>query len=123
MRYPSLWGLDIYASHGLRAKNEEGEEYIAYGGDFGDDPNDGNFVMDGLCFSDHSPTPGLVEYKKAIEHMQTLSIDGQKVTIIYLYDFISLDHLKCHWSIVADGWKEEGGGVEMPKSKATLKLD
>ncbi|KAK1771721.1 glycosyl hydrolases family 2, TIM barrel domain-containing protein [Phialemonium atrogriseum] len=86
--------------------NKEGEEYIAYGGDFGDDPNDGNFVMDGLCFSDQTPTPSLVEYKNAIEPMQTLSIDGRKVTIIYLYDFISLYHLRCHWSIVANSWKE-----------------
>ncbi|CRK03658.1 hypothetical protein BN1723_020892, partial [Verticillium longisporum] len=53
---------------------------MAYGGDFGDDPNDKNFVMDGLCFSDHTPTPGLVEYKKAIEPVQVLGLDGDEVT-------------------------------------------
>lgn len=40
---------------------------MAYGGDFGDIPNDYNFIMDGCVFSDHTPTPGLIEYAKAIE--------------------------------------------------------
>jgi beta-galactosidase len=88
---------------------------MAYGGDFGDDPNDSNFVMDGLCFPDHTPTPGLTEYKKAIEPVQALSIDGGKVTIVNRYDFNSLDHLQCHWTLVADGLKKEGGEVEIPK--------
>lgn len=93
---------------------------MGYGGDFGDDPNDYNFVMDGLCFSDHTPTPGLVEYKKAIEPVQTLSIDGSKVTIINRYDFIGLDHLKCHWAVVADGLTVEGAEVPVPKGELHL---
>lgn len=75
---------------------------MAYGGDFGDEPNDYNFVMDGLCRSDHSPGPGLVEYKKAIEPVQTLGVEGDKVRIVNRYDFVGLDHLECRWSIISD---------------------
>jgi beta-galactosidase len=76
---------------------------MGYGGDFGDEPNDYNFVMDGLCFSDHTPGPGLIEYKKAIEPVQTLGIeDGDKVRIVNRYDFRTLDHLKCWWWVVND---------------------
>lgn len=88
---------------------------MGYGGDFGDEPNDSNFVMDGLCFSNHTPTPGLIEYKKAIEPVQTLSIHMQEITIVNRYDFLSLDHLRCQWSVVADGLNIEGGEVEIPR--------
>lgn len=76
---------------------------MGYGGDFGDEPNDYNFVMDGLCRSDHTPGPGLIEYKKAIEPVQTLGVeDGDKVRIVNRYDFITLDHLYCAWWIVTE---------------------
>jgi beta-galactosidase len=103
--HPRLMGGFVWewANHGLRTKNADGEAYFAYGGDFGDDPNDYNFVMDGLCYSDHTPTPGLIEYKKAIEPVQTLSIDGGGITIINRYDFLSLDHLTCEWFVVTNG--------------------
>lgn len=76
---------------------------MGYGGDFGDDPNDGNFVMDGLCFSNHTPTPGLIEYKKAIEPVQVLGLKGTELTIVNRYDIVSLDHLKCRYYMVSDG--------------------
>jgi beta-galactosidase len=90
---------------------------MGYGGDFGDDPNDSNFVLDGLCFANHTPTPGLVEYKKAIEPVQTLSVDGNKVTIINRYDFLTLDHLTCSWSVISDGYNKRGGEVDIPKGE------
>ena len=41
-----------------------GRARYAYGGDFGDDPNDGNFVIDGLLFPDRRPSPALAELAK-----------------------------------------------------------
>jgi beta-galactosidase len=96
---------------------------MAYGGDFGDDPNDYNFVLDGLCFSNHTPTPGLLEYKKAIEPVQTLGLeDGNKVRIINRYDFVELDHLQCEWWIVADGSEVSGGSVDIPRGRFAVAL-
>lgn len=36
----------------------------AYGGDFGDTPNDGQFVMNGIVFGDLEPKPQYYEVKK-----------------------------------------------------------
>jgi beta-galactosidase len=115
-QYPRLQGGWVWewANHGLSKKNIDGEEYYAYGGDFGDVPNDGNFVMDGVLFSDHTPAPGLVEYKKAIEPVQVLGGTLESVEIINRYDFITLDHLKCEWSLVGDDISRMGEEVVIP---------
>lgn len=96
-------------------KNDDGEEYYGYGGDFGDEPNDGHFVMDGLCYSDHTPAPGLIEYAKAIEPVQIVGQAGAKVTVINRYDHITLDHLRCEWTIIGDGFQKPRKEVEIPK--------
>lgn len=90
---------------------------MAYGGDFGDEPNDYNFIMDGVVFSNHTPNPGLIEYAKAIEPVQTLSLDGDQVTIVNRYDFAGLEHLTCIWEIIADGKHISGKEIEIPSGK------
>ena len=88
---------------------------MGYGGDFNDEPNDGNFVMDGMIWSHHKPFSNLIEYGKAIEPIQTLSIDGNQVTIVNRYDFLGLEHLECHWQITRDGGKIKGGTAALPR--------
>ena len=44
-----------------------GHSDLAYGGDFGDIPNDGNFCFNGIFFSDRSPTPSAREVRKVLE--------------------------------------------------------
>ena len=44
-------------------KTETGKYRYYYGGDFGEEPNDGNFCMDGLVYPDRTPHTGLMEYK------------------------------------------------------------
>ena len=89
---------------------------MGYGGDFGDEPNDYNFVLDGLCFSNHTPTPGLLEYRKAIEPVQTLGVDGDnRVRIVNRYDFITLDHLSCRYWLITDGSEGSKNTACVPK--------
>ena len=52
----------------------------AYGGDFGEELHDGNFVCDGLLFPDRTPSPGLIEYKKVIEPVR-IEGDGADGTV------------------------------------------
>ena len=40
--------------------------YLAYGGDFGDVPNDGNFCCDGLVRPDRWPNPSLLEVQESL---------------------------------------------------------
>jgi beta-galactosidase len=72
-----------WANHGLLSTSAEAESksIYAYGGDFGDFPNDGTFVMDGLCNSDHTPTPGLTELKKVIAPIRSW-VDEQAGAIV-----------------------------------------
>jgi beta-galactosidase len=64
--YPRLHGGFVWEwiDHGIRRLTADGDEYFAYGGDFGEPVHDGNFVCDGLLFPDRTPSPGLLEYKK-----------------------------------------------------------
>ncbi|KAK6206028.1 hypothetical protein LQW54_007967 [Pestalotiopsis sp. IQ-011] len=120
-KYAKLQGGFVWewANHGLLAKDEEtGDEYYAYGGDFGDEPNDGNFVMDGVLFSDHTPTPGLIEYKKAIEPIKVVSYTATTVTIINRYDFVSLDHVECTFHLIDNGKTVQRGTIELPSGLA-----
>jgi len=104
---PRLMGGCIWewADHGIRTRTKDGKEFYAYGGDFGDEPNDGNFVADGLVFPDRKPSPGLTEYKKVIEPLKIEAQDlaAGKFTVTNRYDFLTTSHLKCVWSLSEDG--------------------
>ncbi|KAL1634227.1 hypothetical protein SLS58_010771 [Diplodia intermedia] len=116
--HPCLQGGWVWewANHGLEATSPDGHKYYAYGGDFGDQPNDGTFVMDGLVRSDHSVGPGLLEYKKAIEPVQFVAADvaAGSATVINRYDFSSLEHLACSVSVVQDGSVTSLGAAHVP---------
>ncbi|GAP86854.1 putative glycosyl hydrolase family 2 [Rosellinia necatrix] len=115
-KYPRLMGGFVWewANHGLLTEAKDGQKFYGYGGDFGDEPNDGNFVMDGLCDSRHFPGPGLSEYSKAIEPVQVISVDGNQVKIINRYDFLTLDHLECYWEVISDRNQYVGRDIAIP---------
>ena len=62
-QHPRLQGGFVWEwlDHGLGFPGGRRPGAFAYGGDFGDDPNDGNFVIDGLLFPDRQPSPALIE--------------------------------------------------------------
>ncbi|KAK4943206.1 Beta-galactosidase (Lactase) [Elasticomyces elasticus] len=83
-----------WANHGLLKPSEEvtGRQIYAYGGDFGDVPNDGTFVMDGLCYSDHTPTPGLKELKKVVAPIRAwFDEDRSEIVIENGFNFKGLE--------------------------------
>lgn len=120
-KYRRLQGGFVWewCDHGIRQFTEEGEEYFAYGGDFGDSPNDCNFVIDGLVRPDRTPSPGLAEYKKVIEpvHVEAVDLETGEVRITNRYDFISLEHLNLSWSIEADGKPIDQGVMSVPSTE------
>ena len=58
-KYPRLAGGFIWEwiDHGIEQTDADGVTYYAYGGDFGEELHDGNFVADGLIFPDRTPRP------------------------------------------------------------------
>ncbi len=102
-----------WIDQGIRMTEEDGTEWFAYGGDFGDEPNDKQFLINGLIFPDRTPSPSLIEYKSAI---QPVRVDGAdlsngKVKITNRHDFSSLEHLNISWSVIADGKKKTSGSL------------
>ncbi|MGW0286109.1 glycoside hydrolase family 2 TIM barrel-domain containing protein [Streptomyces sp. NPDC003236] len=87
----------------------------AYGGDFGEELHDGNFVCDGLLFPDRRPSPGLVEYKKVIE---PVAIEGDgtggSVRVTNRYDFADLSALAFTWAYQVDGETVASGALPVP---------
>ncbi|MDK8183195.1 glycoside hydrolase family 2 TIM barrel-domain containing protein [Paenibacillus sp. UMB4589-SE434] len=121
-KYRRLQGGFVWEwiDHGLLAYSADGEAYYTYGGDYGDEPNNGNFVIDGLVRPDRFPSPGLLEYKKVIEPLQVAAVDLNvgAIMIHNLYDFISLDHLLLGWSIVKYGQVLASGTSALPHIRA-----
>lgn len=91
-----------WVDHGMEVMTEEGETYYAYGGDFGDAPNDGNFCVDALNYPDRTPHTGLWALKQAIEPLKFRLEDG-KLLCENRYNFISLEHLNASANILSDG--------------------
>ncbi|WP_208560005.1 glycoside hydrolase family 2 TIM barrel-domain containing protein [Marinilactibacillus kalidii] len=122
-QYPRLQGGFVWEwiDHGIKIDRPDGKEAYAYGGDFGETPHDGNFVIDGLVMPNRQPSPALIEYKKAIEPIQVKASDlndGQ-IKILNRYDFIDLSHVYGIWEIKTDGKVIESGGINLNDIKAS----
>ncbi|WP_423746475.1 glycoside hydrolase family 2 TIM barrel-domain containing protein [Haladaptatus sp. SPP-AMP-3] len=95
---------------------DESGERFSYGGDYGDEPNDGNFNINGVVFPNREPSPALSEYKKVLEPVAAELTDSDTATIRIRnrYDFRTLDHLNASWSVMGDGVVLESGTLSMP---------
>ena len=67
-----------WCDHGVLARDDNGQEFYKYGGDYGDYPNNYNFCMDGLIYPDQTPGPGLKEYKQVIAPVKIHAVEGTK---------------------------------------------
>ena len=78
-KYPCLTGEFIwdFKDQGLLTNSSSGEEYWAYGGDFGDNPNDGNFCINGLVRPDWSLTAKSYNTKKIYQPLEFKAIRGR----------------------------------------------
>src|SRR5699024_6538901 len=91
--------------HGITVSTEDGRNYWAYGGDFGDEPNDGNFVCDGLYWPDRTQHPPMWEVKQIFMPVRLSAAHpaGRVVTIHNEHDFLNLSHVGISWEITVDG--------------------
>ena len=78
-QYPCLTGEFIwdFKDQGLLTKSSDGKEYWAYGGDFGDNPNDGNFCINGLVHPDWSYTAKTYNTKKIYQPLEFKAVSGK----------------------------------------------
>ncbi len=94
-----------WVDQGLLQTTKDGQEWYAYGGDFGDEPNDGNFCINGLVSPDRTPHPSLLEAKSVMQPIQVAAPDllAGSLEVTNRYDFRSLSGIAGSWEIVSDG--------------------
>jgi beta-galactosidase len=114
-RYPRCQGGFVWEwiDHGLRMQDTQGRELFGYGGDFGEEIHDGNFVADGLLFPDRTPSPGLWELKKTFEPVR-IAPDPSGIRIRNLQDFAGTRSFAFAWTLEADGIIRAAGELDVP---------
>jgi beta-galactosidase len=110
---PRLMGGCVWewCDHGLRQETETGWRW-AYGGDFGDVPNDGNFCCDGVVLPDRRETAKLKELKQAYRQIRAWATH-EWLEVENRYDFRSLDGVTAHWELQFDGVTSQEGEIAL----------
>ncbi|KUO16119.1 glycoside hydrolase family 2 TIM barrel-domain containing protein [Streptomyces dysideae] len=93
------------ATVGLTEKRPREKTFFAYGGDWGDNPNDGNFVADGIVTADRGHTGKAAEIKRIHQTVNAAWTSGGwgMVTLTNENLFTNLRELNGSWTLVADG--------------------
>ena len=116
-----------WVDQGIRKRGADGRELWAYGGDFGDVPNDDNFCTNGLVLPDRTPHPTILEVKKVYQPIQMRAGDLSKFEVEFQNwnDFLPAEQwLIGEWKLLADGKVLQQGAIDRlslaPREKKTL---
>lgn len=129
-RYHGLQGGFIWEwiDHGIRMEASDGTPYWVYGGDFGEQPHDGNFVADGMVWPDRSPHPGLQEFMYLARPARVTAVDAAQgvFRIENRRYFRDLRDLHGRWELRVDGRRQQSGELPElaigPQDSAEVKL-
>ncbi|MFY7899644.1 MAG: glycoside hydrolase family 2 TIM barrel-domain containing protein [Chitinophagaceae bacterium] len=96
-----------WVDQGIKTKDENGNTYWGYGGDFGAGhlQNDENFCANGLVAANRTPHPGILEVKKVYQDIIFKNIDWQngKILIENNFTFINLSNYQFKWILFKNG--------------------
>ncbi|QES90143.1 glycoside hydrolase family 2 TIM barrel-domain containing protein [Rhizosphaericola mali] len=129
-KYPELMGGAIWEwqDQGLYNNRDPKHPITAYGGGFGEVPNDHYFIHKGVVFSDRSWKPQYPELKRVYQWISVTPIDFSKqtFTIKNRYQFTNLDSLNATWTISEDGKMIASGplnvGELLPNKEKQIKI-
>lgn len=107
-KYPSLTGEFIWEwkDHSIQMpvpNNSNGETYWAYGGDFGENPHDGNFCADGLVFADHGLSSKSYNTKKVYQPVDFRKKSENQYIIKSKLAFETTAGYDFYYSVLEDG--------------------
>ena len=113
-KYPCLTGEFIwdFKDQGLLTKSVSGKEYWAYGGDFGDTPNDGNFCINGLVRPDWSWTSKCYNTKKIYQPLEfkVVNLNQGKFRVKNKLAFLPSTTYDVNYEIVDEEGNQLAGG-------------
>lgn len=103
-----------WMDQGLVKKSNTGISFWAYGGDYGDKPNDGNFCCNGILAPDQTPKPALWECKHVFQPVETTpaNLNKGEVNILNRYDFSDLSQLEMRWNVSEEGKIVDSGIIK-----------
>ena len=105
-KYPSFQGGFIwdFVDQAIWKTDEKGK-WLAYGGDFGDKPNDDNFNCNGFIDATRWPHPGAFEIRHAYQSIHVTDFDWAtgKAKIENGYLFTPLEEFDCSVELAKDG--------------------
>lgn len=129
-KYPCLQGGFVWdwVDQAIMTTDENDNEYLAYGGDFGENPHDGHFCGNGLLFGDRKPTPKLYEIKKLYQNVDFKDINAEKgvIEIKNKFLFTNLNEFELYWCQCSDKGIFREGSAEIdvkPGEKYVLDLE
>ncbi|WP_052334281.1 glycoside hydrolase family 2 TIM barrel-domain containing protein [Pedobacter sp. V48] len=106
-KYPALLGGAIWewADQGLYNYRDPKRKFTAFGGGFGDQPNDHYSPMNGTVFSDRTLKPHYAEMKHAYQWVviKAKDLKTKLFTIKNRYEFIDLNGFTAKWEVSEDG--------------------
>lgn len=116
-----------WADQALKRVGDDGETIgWAYGGDFGNEPNDGSFCCNGLVSPDRVPHPAMATVRHVSSPVGVEHLDGHRVRISNRHQFIDLAIYRIEWSLETDGTAVQGGlidpGVVLAGQDTTVEL-
>ncbi|MEP6623205.1 MAG: glycoside hydrolase family 2 TIM barrel-domain containing protein, partial [Acidimicrobiia bacterium] len=116
---PGLQGGFVWEfwDHGLRQHAPDGTTRYAYGGDFGDVPNDVNFCCDGMVWPDRTPKPAMAEHLALAAPVAVELVRGgagPRLRVTNRQDFRDLAWLRARFEVSADGDVVAAGDVSLP---------
>ena len=118
-KYPMYQGGFIwdYVDQALRVKGPNGQERLAYGGDFGDKPTDWQFNTNGIILGDRTLTPKCQEVCYLFRDV-FLNVDKAGVTVWNRKLFAALNGYTLRWTLECDKKPVKAGEVVLPEIAA-----
>lgn len=117
-RYPNIAGAFIwdFADQALYRKPENGDEYLAYGGEFGEKPHDGIFCADGIVTADRRPQPEIAEVKALYSPVAVRDVDLNQgmVVLINRHAHKDLSEYEITWVLERNGISVAEGTIRKP---------
>ncbi|WP_207535932.1 glycoside hydrolase family 2 TIM barrel-domain containing protein [Desertivirga arenae] len=116
-KYPSILGGAIweFQDQGIYNRRDPKHPILAYGGGFGEFPNDHYFIHKGVVNSEREAKPHYPEMKYVFQWISVKPVDLQKglVSIRNKYQFVNLDRFDATWELSENGIKRDSGKIDI----------
>jgi beta-galactosidase len=109
-----------WIDQGIEAHTDEGVKYWKYGGDFGDEPSDYDFCLNGLLFPDQTPKPAMAECKQVFAPVRIKPVTGKPFSFIVenRFDFSDLSNVELCWELRTEDATLDRGTIALPGIEA-----